>query len=138
MQSASPLEVVCAIIRLDRKVLAARRDPARQYPLMWEFPGGKIDPGETAEAAVHRELLEELRLKVRILQKLEPVDFEDGDFSVRLLPFLCQPDQATAPVPVDHVEVRWITVEQSRQLTWAPADIPLVDNLENLLNTNNE
>ncbi len=138
MESTTPLEVVCAIIRLHDRVLATRRDPQRAYPLMWEFPGGKLEEGEPAEAALHRELEEELNLKVDILEKREPVDYTDGEFSVRLLPYLCKPAQDAAPVPAEHVELRWITLAESRQLTWAPADVPLVENLDNLLNSNHE
>lgn len=138
MPRTSPLEVVCAIIQLGNRVLATRRDPRRAYPLLWEFPGGKRESGESAEAALHRELEEELQLKVRIRKKLEPVDFAEGEFSIRLLPFLCEPGQDAAPVPIDHIELRWITIDESRQLTWAPADIPLVEKLENLIEPNNE
>jgi len=134
MPEMEPLEVVCGIIIHDGCVLAARRDPCRSMPLLWEFPGGKLEHGEPAEEALHRELEEELLLKVNIIKSLEPVDYVgSGDF-IRLIPFLCEPAQRNAPIPVDHVEIRWIKIEQSGQLTWAPADIPLVSNLSKLIN----
>ena len=133
MQDKKPLEVVCGIIVYDGYILATRRDSSRNMPLMWEFPGGKLEDGEPAELALHRELDEELKLKVKIYEPLQPVDYCDSDSSIRLIPFLCEPAQTSAPVPVDHVEIRWIEIGQSGQLTWAPPDIPLVATLSKLL-----
>ena len=64
------LQVSCAIIERDGLVLAARRSATMSLPLKWEFPGGKIDPGESAEECLLRELREELRILVRLEQKL--------------------------------------------------------------------
>lgn len=126
------MEVVCGIIVHDDRILATRRDPRSSMPLLWEFPGGKLENGEPPEAALHRELHEELHLEVVIRKPLDPVDYIDATSHIRLIPFLCVPAQQHSPVPVDHVEIRWIQIEESGQLTWAPADIPLVKNLSNL------
>ena len=138
MSQIQPLEVVCGIVVQDGRFLACRRDPSRHFPLLWEFPGGKLETGESAEAALHREFDEELRLKVILLKQLPVADFDGGDFTLRLIPFLCRPAQDASPIPLDHVELRWVKVDESRQLTWAPADIPLVENLENLITASNE
>lgn len=138
MSKTKEMIVVCGIVIQGERVLACRRDPSRHFPLMWEFPGGKVEHGESSEEALHRELEEELRLSVRIMKELDPVFYQGDGFSLRLLPFLCQPAQASGPLPLDHVELRWITVDESRQLTWAPADIPLVNNLQNLITASNE
>ena len=129
MTSPNTLHVVCGLVFHGNRVLAARRDPKRSFPLMWEFPGGKLENGESPETALHRELEEELRLKIRILAPLPPVELADNGRIIRLIPFRCTPAQAEAPTPLDHVEIRWVTANQARQLTWAPADIPLLEHL---------
>jgi 8-oxo-dGTP diphosphatase len=133
MVSGSPLEVVCAIIQHKDRVLVTRRDSTGSFPLHWEFPGGKIEAGESAEAALLRELQEELQIQSKILRGLDPVIYKEDGHHIRLIPFLCQLDQDLAPVPCDHGEIRWIARDQLSQLTWAPADIPLIDQLENFL-----
>jgi 8-oxo-dGTP diphosphatase len=131
--SDSALQVVCALIIHGDRLLATRRDPSRAFPLKWEFPGGKLEPGESAEAALHRELEEELDFRVRITKSLEPVRFRENGHCLDLIPFLCQPDQAHAPRPVDHVEIRWLAVDSLATLDWAPADVPLLEQLPGLI-----
>jgi len=129
MQNSSPLNVACALIFQDGRVLATRRDPRRSFPLHWEFPGGKLEAGESGEAALHRELEEELKLPVEAIRPLKPVEYAENGHHIRLHPFACRPARPWAPVPVDHVEIRWVTPEEALQLTWAPADIPLLQEL---------
>jgi 8-oxo-dGTP diphosphatase len=128
-----PINVVCGIIVYQGRVLATRRDHGRAFPLLWEFPGGKIEHGETAEAALHRELEEELSLKVEILKPLEPVDYRANGHNLSLIPFLCKPAQSQAPVPHEHTEMRWIRPDEVGQIDWAPADIPIVRLLADLV-----
>jgi 8-oxo-dGTP diphosphatase len=132
MAPSAPVHVVCGLIFHEGHVLATRRDPRRALPLFWEFPGGKLEQGESPEEALHRELEEELMLRVRINRALGPVTQRDESGHIRLIPFHCTVDQPFAPVPLDHGEIRWVRLEEARQLTWAPADIPLVDQLEDL------
>lgn len=131
----SSLTVVCGLVVIDGRFLAARRAASRRFPLLWEFPGGKVEAGEHHPAALERELMEELSLRIRILRELEAVTFRDASGSIRLIPFLCVPDQEAAPVPHEHAELRWITPEAARSLDWAPADVPLLDHLGALLKT---
>lgn len=135
MQPVPTVQVVCAVILHDGRVLATRRDPKRHYPLLWEFPGGKIEPEESPEAAFQRELLEELDLAVAAMQPLEPVSHSDAEVSIKLIPFACRPSQVKGPIPLDHTELRWISPDEALQLTWAPADIPLVENLQSIIDT---
>lgn len=138
MMTSNPIRVVCGLILFEGRVLATRRDPGRAFPLLWEFPGGKLEAGESAEAALHRELAEELSLTVKILSALDPVDFCEsqnhlspgkGKNHLSLIPFLCEPAQERAPVPHEHVEMRWIRPDEAAGLAWAPADLPLVRRL---------
>ncbi len=123
------LNVVCGLIESRGRILATRRDPRRSFPLLWEFPGGKVEPEEEPESALHRELREELKLEIEIIEPLPPVEYrEDGHF-IRLIPFRCRPALDWAPVPLDHCEIRWVSADEALQLTWAPADIPLLKHL---------
>ena len=135
MDASTPfvLTVVCGLVVIDGRFLAARRAASRRFPLLWEFPGGKVEAGECHPAALERELMEELSLRIRILRELEVVPFTDASGSIRLIPFLCVPNQETAPVPHEHDELRWVTPEAARSLDWAPADVPLLDRLGALL-----
>jgi 8-oxo-dGTP diphosphatase len=130
--SRPSLQVVCALVFHGDRLLVTRRDPARAFPLKWEFPGGKLEDGESPEAALHRELEEELQLKVRIIEALEPVRFRDDGNRIDLMPFVCRPDQAHGPRPIDHVEIRWLECAETAHLDWAPADVPLLEQLPEL------
>lgn len=82
------LDVSCAIIQLDNKVLIAKRGKKMSMPGKWEFPGGKIEKGETAEDSLKREILEELGVSIDIVQALEAVIFHYPDFIIKLHPFI--------------------------------------------------
>ena len=137
MAETSPLQVVCGLIFHEGRLLATRRDPRRHFPLLWEFPGGKLEDGEAPEAALHRELEEELDLKVAVARALPGEHYRGDGFQLLLLPFICRPAQTSAPVPLDHVEIRWIEPDWADRLTWAPPDIPLVARLKELAQTTN-
>jgi 8-oxo-dGTP diphosphatase len=125
----SPLEVVCGIIRHKEQILATRRSPDQALPLLWEFPGGKIEKGESGEAALHRELEEELSLRVKILKALNPVEHRGSGHHITLIPFLCESVGETAPVLHEHAEMRWLDLSDLPDLEWAPADVPIVEDL---------
>ncbi|MEX0324630.1 MAG: (deoxy)nucleoside triphosphate pyrophosphohydrolase [Puniceicoccaceae bacterium] len=132
MTDDTPMQVVCGLIFHGNRLLATRRDPKRHFPLLWEFPGGKLENGEMPEDALHRELEEELQLKVEIVQELPGVAYQGDGFRLKLLPFVCRIAQTAAPIPLDHVEIRWIEPEWADHLTWAPPDIPLIAQLNDL------
>jgi len=123
---ALPLQVVCGLIVSGGRVLATRRDTARHFALLWEFPGGKVEAQESKESALLRELREELGLRVRIQESMKEVRYRSREINLDLHPFLCVPDQAHAPVPHEHVELRWVAPSQFASLEWAPPDIPLL------------
>ena len=88
-----------------------------------------MEDAESPEAALHRELEEELSLRVEVLQALDPLIYQADGHHIELIPFLCRPAQAHGIAPHDHVEARWIRAEEADSLEWAPADIPLVESL---------
>jgi 8-oxo-dGTP diphosphatase len=124
------LEVVCGIIKNSSgQFLACRRGLERHLGGLWEFPGGKIDEGETAELAIERELMEELGVTVRVGEPLSAVvEWTDGAVSIRLRGFFCEIVQGE-PHAHEHEEIRWCDISELPHLDWAEADIPLVDEL---------
>jgi 8-oxo-dGTP diphosphatase len=129
MDTSQPLLVVCALVHFRSRFLAARRGAGRAFPRLWEFPGGKVEAGESPEQALVRELLEELSLTIRIDRELEPVNWNDGSLDLRLLPFACEPDQVHGLIPHEHSEIRWVSPEEALTLDWVPADRPIVRRL---------
>lgn len=126
------LEVVCGIIKNSSgQILACRRGLERHLGGLWEFPGGKVDAGETPEVALARELHEELGITVGVGEILSPiVEWTDGAVSIRLRGFFCEIIQGT-PQPHEHEEIRWCEPSELPDLDWAEADVPLVRELLN-------
>jgi len=119
------INVVCAIIERDEKILVAKRPTSKSMGGKWELPGGKIEPGEDAAAAILREIREELGCKIAVNAELTPHEHQYPDFSVRLIPLLCQATEGE-PQPLEHEEIRWANREELMDLDWAEADIPVV------------
>lgn len=130
IRPTSMLEVVCGIIEnAEGKILACRRGLERHLGGLWEFPGGKIDAGETAEAALARELHEELGITVRVGKSLvATVEWTDGAVSIRLRGFFCEIIEGV-PHAHEHEEIRWCEPTELPDLDWAEADLPLVEEL---------
>lgn len=117
--------VACAIIERDGLVLAARRSETMSMPLKWEFPGGKIKDGESPEACLVRELLEELAVTVAVRYPLAPVTWDYDSFSVTLHPFVCEIAEGTI-ILHEHKEVKWLAPAELPSLDWAEADFPVI------------
>lgn len=94
-------------------------------PLKWEFPGGKIEPGETPEACLKRELMEELELSVTIEGSLEPATHAYDGFTVTLYPFVCG-TKSKEIVLREHAAFAWLTPSELTALDWADADRPVL------------
>lgn len=119
------IEVSCAIIEENGKVLAAQRSNRMRMPLKWEFPGGKIDPGETADTCIIREIKEELGINIHIKAALPPVRHSYPDFRIRLHPFVCELKQGRIELK-DHRAARWLDRAELLDLDWADADVAIV------------
>ena len=94
-------------------------------PLKWEFPGGKIDPGESPEACLVRELYEELRVSVQVKRQLPASTHHYPSATVTLHPFVCTITAGQAD-PQEHDTITWCTPDELRTLDWAAADVPVL------------
>lgn len=108
-------------------VLLAQRPPGKKLGGLWEFPGGKVEHGEAAEAALHRELHEELGCSVRVTQTLPPLAHEYAWGSIELIPFICElAPGSSEPHPHEHSALAWVEHEKIATYPLAPADVPLL------------
>lgn len=128
--------LVTAAALVDREgwVLVQRRPSGSDFAGLWEFPGGKLEPGETPEAALIRELDEELGIDIDA-SVLAPAGFASagvGDRHLLLLLFLCR-EWSGVPEPIQAAEIRWLQPTQLHALPMPPADRPLLRLLEALL-----
>lgn len=126
---AKVIKVVGAVLIRDGKVLCAKRGPGRSLAYLWEFPGGKLEAGETPVEALARELKEELKIEVSI----EPEIFEDASYeydfgTVHMKTLICHLHRGE-PVLTEHVDLKWLAPSELETLEWAPVDIPTVKKL---------
>ncbi len=116
------------------KVLVARRRADAIRGGLWEFPGGKIEPGETAEEAVRREFLEELGCELELLVQLPSSDDRDPaaetDAHIHLTPYVGRLDEDARPIPHAADELRWVPLDELEQLDWPPANGAVIASLE--------
>ncbi|HSK38663.1 MAG TPA: (deoxy)nucleoside triphosphate pyrophosphohydrolase [Arenibaculum sp.] len=128
------LVVAAALVDVDGRVLLARRPPGKPMAGLWEFPGGKVHPGETPEAALVRELREELAVDTAA-SCLAPFTFASHayeDFHLLMPLYVCRIWQGT-PTPLEGQEVAWARPNEMGRLPMPPADKPLVAMLRDLL-----
>lgn len=124
------IEVVAAVIRLEDKVLAVQRGDGRYAYVSrkFEFPGGKIENGESHRSAVLREIREELALEVEVEDFLMTVQHSYPDFELIMHCYACRTSQEQ-PVLHEHLTYRWCLTHELPSLDWAAADLPVVDRL---------
>jgi 8-oxo-dGTP diphosphatase len=120
------IHVTCAIIENDGLVLAAQRSETMSMPLKWEFPGGKIDLGESPEECLRRELIEEMSIQVFIEKSLPVCTYHYPEFAITLYPFICSL-KTEEIVLHEHAALTWLQPEELHCLDWAEADLPVVE-----------
>lgn len=120
------INVVGAVVVNDDKILSAQRSATMSLPGMWEFPGGKIELGETPRAALVREMKEELLCTVEIGEQVATTRHEYDFGFVTLTTFYASLIDGE-PRLTEHSEIRWISASDLDTVDWAPADIPAVD-----------
>lgn len=126
--------VACALVDVDGRVLLAKRPEGKSMANLWEFPGGKIEAGETPETAIVRELSEELAIdtKSTCLAPLSFVSHDYEDFHLVMLLYVCRRWWGT-PKPVEASELAWVRAPRLRDYDMPAADKPLIAALQDLL-----
>lgn len=123
--AAKHIHVTCAIIERDGLVLAAQRSAIMNMPLKWEFPGGKIDPGESPEECLRRELVEEMGIQLRVIKPLPVHTHQYPSFTVTLYPYVCAISSGEI-VLYEHAAAVWLPPDKLGALDWAEADLPVI------------
>lgn len=125
------IEVVAAIIHKNGRILAAQRGYG-DYKDGWEFPGGKVQPGESAEAAIVREIREELRLTIKPEKLVTTVEYDYPTFHLTMHCFISSIVEGEIEL-VEHEAMRWLTPNALDEVDWLPADVEVVQELTKFL-----
>lgn len=118
--------VVAAIIRKDDKVFATQRGYGTQKD-GWEFPGGKIEEGETPQAALVREIREELEAEIIVGDHLVTVEHDYPDFHLSMQCFWCELAEESHLKLLEHEAAKWLSMDELDSVDWLPADIKVVE-----------
>lgn len=124
------IEVVAGVIFCEDEVLCVQR-PTHKLPYIsekFEFPGGKVEAGETKEAALHRELLEELNLSTTIKSFFLTVVHAYPDFELTMHSYICEVASKELTLH-EHIDQKWLKINELGTLDWAAADLPIVEKL---------
>lgn len=125
------VRVVAAIIIENDKVFATQRGYGK-FKDGWEFPGGKIEPGETPEEAIVREIKEELDTEVEVIELLDTVEYDYPNFHLSMGCFICKIKSGDL-VLKEHEAAKWLTKDTLGSVEWLPADMGLVREIEKYL-----
>lgn len=124
------IEVVAAVIKEGDKIFVTRRDYG-EFENMWEFPGGKVEAEEVTEAALIREIKEELELHIKVSELLITVYYDYPNFHLKMDCFLCSILGGELKLNA-HNDAKWVKIEELDELTWVPADIIVVEKIKGL------
>ena len=122
------IEVVAAILYRDGAYFATQRGYG-EFEGMWEFPGGKIEPGESREVALKREIQEELGIDITIDKFLCTTDYDYPSFHLTMRCYLCSVESGMIELR-EHKSARWLTVESLDSVEWLPADKEIINKLK--------
>ena len=126
------IEVVAAIIHRDGAYFATQRGYG-EFEGMWEFPGGKIEPGESREDALKREIQEELGVDIYIKELLCTTEYDYPTFHLTMHCYLCS--VASGEIELrEHKSAQWLTAETLDTIEWLPADKDVIDKLKTFIN----
>jgi 8-oxo-dGTP diphosphatase len=120
------LNVVCAIILKDNKILVTQRNANMKLPFKWEFPGGKIEENESEQECIKREIKEELNIEIDDLKKITNSIYDYGSFEINLIPFVANYVSGEIQL-AEHRDYKWLDKTELLQMDWAEADLPIVN-----------
>lgn len=121
------IEVVAAIIHQEGRILATQRGYG-EWKGMWEFPGGKMEAGETEEEAIVREIREELCVSIRVERKVCTVEYDYPQFHLRMHCFWCSIAEGVLELK-EHQSAQWLESTEWESVEWLPADVEVVKQL---------
>ena len=125
------INVVAAVIVRNGKIFATQRGYG-EWKDWWEFPGGKIEPGESPEDALQREIREELSIEISIDRHLTTVDYDYPDFHLTMHSYLCHLKDDIQPHLLEHEAARWLGKSELEEVKWLPADVEVIKAFCNL------
>lgn len=120
------IQVVCAIIFISEKILVVQRSEKMALPLKWEFPGGKIENGESEEECIKREIIEEIGIEIELISKLTTSNYNYPNFQIELIPFLARYKNGVIEL-TEHKKHLLLKKNELNVLKWAEADIPVLN-----------
>ena len=121
------IEVVAAIIHQGGRILATQRGYG-EWKGMWEFPGGKMEAGETEEEAIVREIREELCVGIRVERKVCTVEYDYPNFHLTMHCYFCSIANGEVEL-LEHKSARWLRRDELNEVEWLPADVSVVNSL---------
>jgi len=119
------IEVSCAVIMDGDLVLVTQRSEFMPHPLKWEFPGGKLKPGETPEGCIVREIREELGVEISVIQLLPSVKHVYDDSAIKLIPFVCSIVRRDIKLR-EHRSYSWVHRSELEKIDWLEADVEVM------------
>ena len=125
-------EVVCAVITKDDKIFCCQRGPKGECAYKWEFPGGKIEQGETKEEALVREIKEELNCNINIEKFITTINHEYNTFSLTMHVYLCSLKESV-PILLEHKSSIWCDKDKLNELDFAEADYKFLDKIKKII-----
>jgi 8-oxo-dGTP diphosphatase len=120
------VNVTCAIILIENKILVAQRSDKMKLPLKWEFPGGKLEENETEIDCVKREIKEEINIDIEVVKKLSSSIYDYGVFKINLIPFIAKYIHGEIRL-AEHKDYKLLEKVELLSLDWAEADLPIVE-----------
>ena len=126
------IQVVCAVISKENKILIAQRSEKMKLPLKWEFPGGKLEEGENEEEAIIREIKEELNIDILPLKKISSHIHDYGSFKINLIAYLCNYVAGEIEL-LEHQDFKFVHFGKLNDYDLAEADIPVIEKLKTFL-----
>lgn len=125
------INVVAAVIFKDGKVFATQRGYG-EFKDGWEFPGGKVEPGESPEDALRREIREELEVEVSVGDLIDTIEYDYPAFHLSMKCFACT-IAGGSPHLLEHEAAKWLTSTQLGSVDWLPADVTLIPKIEKMV-----
>ncbi len=125
------IKVVAAVIKRNNKIFVTQRGYG-EFKDGWEFPGGKVEKGETKEEALIREIKEELDTVIKVDSYLDTIEYDYPDFHLSMDCFICSVVEGNL-VLKEHEDSKWIKKEEIDTLNWLPADLVIIDKVKEMM-----